>query len=114
MDELEILRAQKRAALNAAHQAPQEYGNSQYEKQAELQQQIEMLEAVVKQYLAADAIARLGTLKLAHPEKALQAMVVLGQFIKAGKIRAPLSDEQFKDIIRMMTPDKKETTIKRV
>lgn len=107
MDELEQLRAQKIAALK------EQYGGGS-EQQAELQQQVAMLEAVVKQHLDAAAVSRLGTLKLAHPEKALQAMVVLGQLIKAGKIRQPLADEQFKDIIRMMTPEKKETTIKRI
>src|SRR3989338_2389692 len=110
MDELEQIRAQKIAALK------EQYGDAQESQagQAELQQQVAMLEAVVKQHLDAAAIARLGTLKLAHPEKALQAMVVIGQLIKAGKIRQPLADEQFKDIIRMMTPEKKETTIKRI
>lgn len=107
MDELEQLRQQKIAALK------EQYGAGQ-EQQAELQQQVAMLEAVVKQHLDATAVSRLGTLKLAHPEKALQAMVVIGQLIKAGKIRQPITDEQFKDIIRMMTPEKKETTIKRI
>ncbi len=107
MDELEQLRQQKIAALK------EQYGAGR-EQQAELQQQVAMLEAVVKQHLDAAAVSRLGTLKLAHPEKALQAMVVIGQLIKAGKIRQPVTDEQFKDIIRMMTPEKKETTIKRI
>jgi len=70
MDELEQIRAQKIAALK------EQYGDAQESQagQAELQQQVAMLEEVVKHHLDAAAISRLGTLKLAHPEKALQAM----------------------------------------
>ena len=111
MDELEQLRAQKMAALRQMSAAQQE--NNQ-QKNSELQQQLEMLEAFVKQYLAPDAVSRLGNIKLAHPETALQVMVGIAQLVKGGKITRPLADEQFKEIIKLMTPEKKETTIKRV
>ena len=106
MDELEEIRKQKLAAM-------QQNMQEQQEKQAEIEQQVEMLEAFVKQHMSAEAISRFGNIKLAHPEKAVQLLVVAGQLIKAGKIKEKISDEQLKQLLTMMDSEKKEFTIKR-
>ncbi len=112
MDELEQIRKQKLAAMQQQMNNDQ---NNQLQQQAELQQQMEMLEGVIKKHLSAEALVRFGTIKLAHPEKAVQVMLVLAQLIKSGKIGddKKVSDDQFKELLRMMTPEKKEFTIKR-
>jgi programmed cell death protein 5 len=112
MDELEQIRKQKLAAMQQEMSNNQ---NNQIQQHAEMQQQMEMLEGVIKQHLSSEALVRFGTIKLAHPEKAVQVMVIIAQLLKSGKIpnNQKISDEQFKELLRMMTPEKKEFTIKR-
>ena len=72
--------------------------NSEIKEQIELNQQIEMLENIAKQYLSKEAISRYGNLKAAHPDVAIQAIAVIAQ--AAGQIKEKISDEQFKNILK--------------
>jgi len=104
--ELEALRNQKIAELqNSAAEVSQE--------EAQLQQQIEQLEAMVKHKMTKEALQRYGNLKTAHPEKAIQVLVVLGQLVQQGKLEQ-INDESLKEILLKLTPEKKDFKIKKV
>ena len=84
------------------------------EEQMQFQQQVQQLEMVVKQKLTKQALERFGNIKSAHPEKAIQLLAVLGQAIQSGQIKDQIDDEQLKEILIKLTPEKKEFNIKRI
>ncbi len=109
MDELEQIRKRKLEQLQRLQQ--ERIQPSQEETQ--LQQQIEQLELIVKQALTKEALQRYGNLKAAHPEKAMQLLVILAQAIQQGQINQ-VDDKTLKEILIKLTPEKKEFKIKRV
>ena len=109
MDELEDI---KRRKLDQLRRQQEEAIINQAEEQAQAQQQIEQLELIVKQVLSKEALIRYGNIKVAHPEKAIQVLVVIAQLIQQQNIQK-LTDEQFKEILKKLTPKKREFKIKR-
>lgn len=85
----------------------------QKEDQAQLHQQIDMVENFAKKYLDSKAISRFGNLKAAHPEKAIQVTAVIVQAVQSGQIQQKLSDEQFKQLLMNMESKKREIKITR-
>ena len=86
----------------------------QAEEQAQIQNQIEQVESLVRQFLTKDALARYGNLKAAHKEKAMQLLVVLFQAIQKGQVKGKIEDSLLKRILEQLTPKKKEIKIRRV
>ena len=101
----------KRRKIEELQRKILEKQNSELKEQIELNQQIEMLENIAKQYLSKEAISRYGNLKAAHPDVAIQAIAVIAQ--AAGQIKERISDEQFKNILKQMQKPKKEFKILR-
>src|SRR3989344_3851791 len=101
----------KRRKIEELQRKILEKQNSELKEQIELNQQIEMLENIAKQYLSKEAISRYGNLKVAHPDVAIQAIAVIAQ--AAGQIKEKISDEQFKNILKQMQKPKKEFKILR-
>lgn len=64
----------------------------------QLQQQINKLELALKQIMTRDAIQRYGNLKLAFPERALQALLVISQLVNSGKI-TQVDDSALKNVL---------------
>jgi DNA-binding TFAR19-related protein (PDSD5 family) len=83
------------------------------DEQKQLLKQIEILEQKVKQQLSREAITRYGTLKAGHPDKAMQALLILAQLMEAKQITHKLSDEEFKSILMQIQQPKKQFTLKR-
>lgn len=83
----------------------------QLNRQLKIQQQVEMLELAVKQKLTKEAVERYGNLKAAHPEKAVQLLAVLAQFMERYE---KIDDNMLKEVLMSMSPEKRETKIKRV
>jgi len=110
MDELEALKRKRLEELRRQQEASWE---DQRAEETQLKQQLEELEGIVKQILTKDALSRYGNIKAANPEKAVQVLVVLGQLIQQGKIRE-INDAQFKEILKKLTPEKKDFKIKRI
>ena len=69
-------------------------------------------EAVVKQVFTKDALSRYGNIKAAHPEKAIQVLVVLGQLIQQGKVNQ-INDAQLRELLKKLTPEKTDFKITR-
>lgn len=111
MAELSDIRKRK---LQELMQLQQEKLQQQSSEQAQLQQQIDYMETAVKRFFTKEALARYGSLKTAHQEKALQILVVLFQAIQKGQIQDKIDDSTLKNLLEQMTPKKREINIKRV
>ena len=105
MDELEGIRRRKLEELRK-----QQLNQMQEEQQ--LQQQVQQLEEIVKQVLTKEALERYGNLKAAYPDRAVQLLVILAQAIQSGQI-TKIDDDTLKEILKKLTPKKKEFKIKR-
>lgn len=82
------------------------------QEKAQLEHQIAQLEAVAKTLLTKEALQRYGNVKAAHPEKAVQLLLVIGQMIHKGNAKK-IDDEQLKRMLVMLQPKKKQIKITR-
>lgn len=103
----ELKRKKMESIMMQQGHAPQ-----QMQEQAKLEQQVEELEAAVRMTMTKEAVARYGNLKTAHPEKALQLLVVLGQALQHGQIKQ-VDDNILKQVLMKITPEKREMRIKK-
>ncbi|MBI3033886.1 hypothetical protein HYY72_01895 [Candidatus Woesearchaeota archaeon] len=108
-DEIEEI---KRKKLEALQRQYQEGIHQQAAEEQEAQQQIAALEAAVKSRLSKEALQRYGNIKAAHPEKAVQLLIVLGRLIQLGRVNM-ISDENLKAVLQKMDAEKRETRITR-
>jgi len=90
MDELEKLRQQKIQEIQNQY-------SDQHSQQQEAEQQIQALEHIVKSKLTKKAVERYGNLKTAHPQKAIQLLLVLA---RSGQ--SEINDDQLKSILKKM------------
>ena len=104
----------KRKKLEELMRFQQEKLQQQTNEQSQMQQQIEQMEDIVRQFFTKEALARYGSLKTAHHEKALQLLLILFQAIQKGQIQGKVDDSTLKKILEQLTPKKKEIKIKRV
>lgn len=81
------------------------------QEQGEIQEQLEQLETLAKRFMSPEAIARYGNLKAVHTEKAIQSIVVIAQLIQQKKITEKITDDQYKNLLLRLTPEKKEFRI---
>ena len=102
MDELEAIRQKRLAEMQ---QSPE------LQERIQLQQQVAQIESAAKLWMDAEAVSRYGTLKAAHPEKALQTAILIAQFVQSGKITKVITDEQLKELLIYLDEKKKETKI---
>ena len=109
MDELEKIRQKKLEQLKKLQQENLQQSN----EEAQAKQQLEQLEMIVKQKLTKEALQRYGNLKAAHPEKAVQVLIVLAQAIQQSQIEK-VDDDTLKQLLIKLTPQKKDFKIKRV
>jgi len=78
----------------------------QTQKQVELLKQIEALEKIAKQYLSKEALVRYGSLKSAHPEKAIHSITIIVRLIQQGQLKEILSDDDFRSLLIKMEKSK--------
>ncbi|GEM_PF-1911037 len=87
--------------------------NKQLEAERKLQQEIAKLETIVKAKLSREALTRYGNVKAAHPELALNLILVLANLINQGRITEQISDAQLKEFLKQLSA-KKSFNIKRM
>ena len=104
MNELEAIKQRKLAEL-------QQHQQHSFADEQQIQQQVEQLDAIIKQKLTKDALQRYGNIKVAHPEKALQLLMVLSQALQRVD---QVNDAMLKDILIKLSPEKKQFKIKRM
>ena len=98
MTDIEELKRKKLEEL----QRQQQETNSE---EAQIQQQVEQLESVVKQRLTKKALERYGNLKTAHPELAVQLLILLSQAIQTNQIKT-IDDDALKNLLMRLQPKK--------
>jgi len=74
-------------------------------EETQIQQQVEQLESVVKQRLTKKALERYGNLKTAHPELAVQLLILLSQAIQTNQIKT-IDDDALKNLLMRLQPKK--------
>ena len=110
MDELKEIKQRKMEELKNSQLKQMQQQN---QEEAEMKQQITQLEMVVKQALTKEALQRYGNLKTGYPDKAVQLLVILAQAIQSGQA-TKIDDNMLKEVLKKITPEKKEIKIKRV
>ena len=110
MDALEEIKKRK---LHEFRKKQLEEMQQQAQEQQQLQQQIQQLEIMVKQAFTREALERYGNLKAAFPDRAVQLLVILAQAIQSGQI-TKIDDNTLKEILKKLSPEKKDIKIKRV
>ena len=81
--------------------------------EAELMQQIILLENIAKKNMSKEAISRYGNLKIAHPETAIKAITMLAQASQLNQIHEPISDTDFKTLLLEIQKGKKQFNVKK-
>ena len=110
MSELEEIRKRKMEELQ--HKYMQDAAN-QAQQEAQVQDQIGQIEAVVRQRLTKEALQRYSNIKAADPDKATQLLLLLAQFLQSGKM-GMITDDILKQILIRTSQKKREMKIKRV
>lgn len=110
MTELEAIKKRKLAELQAAQQHTS-IAQTQANEEAKLAEQMAQLEAMAKQVMTKEAKQRFGTVKLAHPKIAMNALLAILQAMQSGKLRK-IDDESLKDLLRTIS-QKREVKITR-
>mgnify|MGYP001598766610 CR=1 FL=1 len=84
---------------------------NEMQEKLKLQQQINALETLAKQYMTNEAISRYGNIKSAHKEKALQLIAIIAQLIQKNQIQEKITDAQLKQLLINLNEPKRETKI---
>ena len=78
----------------------------------QMQQLEEMKKKLLNAILSKEAYERLARVRLANPQIAAQAELYLLQIQQSGKLQGTVTDEQLKEILKMIT-SKRETKIRK-
>ena len=105
-EELEAIRRQK------IEQMQQEQAGAATEEQRR-QELEEAKKNIIRQILSSEARERLNTIRMAKPDLAELLENQLIALAQTGRIKSMISDAQFKEILRQITPKKREITIRR-
>jgi len=108
-DELAEIRRRRMEQLQREAQGRQGQ-EEEYARQQQMEAQIQM---ILKQILEPQARERLNTIKLTRPEFAQAVEQQLVMLAQSGRIREKISDDQLKQILRQLTPAKRDFSISR-
>ncbi|MFW5902744.1 MAG: DNA-binding protein [archaeon] len=89
----------------------QEQGKEQQE-QAEKQANA-IKKQMLKKALTKEARERLGRIRAANPEKAEQLGLLVIKVWRSGQIQGKIDDDKFKQLLKQISSNKRETNIKR-
>jgi programmed cell death protein 5 len=105
-EDLEAIRRRKLEQI----QQQQFAGESEEQRRQEL---AEAKNSLLRQILSSEARERLNTIRMAKPEFAEVLENQLIALAQTGRIKGMISDAQLKDILRQITPKKREIKIER-
>lgn len=110
-EELEELRKKRLQELELQQKLAEEQSEAQEQKLREFEEQKKQL---MRQILTIEARERLGRIRIAKPEFVAGVEQQLIMLAQSGQIDSPISDEMLQQILRKLTPKRKEITIKRI
>jgi len=110
MDNIEEIRKKKLEELKMNQLDSMQ---QQQKEEENMNQQVQQLEAIVKQAFTKEALQRYGNLRAAFPERAVQLLVILAQAIQSGQI-TKIDDNTLKEVLKKISPKKSDIKIKRV
>ncbi|WP_309492873.1 DNA-binding protein [Candidatus Hecatella orcuttiae] len=102
-EELERLKQQRMVELRRQAAAEEAKVRAESEKQA-----------LLRVILTPEARLRLSNIKMVRPEFAEQLERQLIQLAQSGRVPAPLTDQQLKELLRRLTSTRKDITIRRI
>lgn len=113
MSSLEELRRRRVEQIKQA-QLQQQY-NVQGNEEVETASRLQQLENLVKQVLTKEALQRYSNLNVAHPDKAINLLMIIGNAIQSNQLTAEkkITDEELKNLLMRITPKKREIQIKK-
>ncbi|MEM2957102.1 MAG: DNA-binding protein [Candidatus Freyarchaeota archaeon] len=103
----EIEEIRRRRMLQLQQQIAEAQRQERAQREYETQKQ-----AVLRQILTPEARSRLTNLKIVKPDFADQIELQLIQLAQAGRITAPLTDEQLKNILRQLQERRRDIKVK--
>ncbi|HIH42830.1 TPA: hypothetical protein HA246_04250 [Candidatus Woesearchaeota archaeon] len=111
MSSLEELRRRRSEQIKQA-QLQQQY-NDQGNEEAQTVAKLQQLENLVKQVLTKEALQRYSNLKVGHPDKAMNLLMIIGSAIQSNQLNAEkkVTDEELKNLLMRLTPKKREVKI---
>jgi len=105
-EELEAIRKKKMLELQKRF--------SQEQQQIRVQEQLEMQkQAILRRILSPEARQRLANLKMIKPEFTGQIELQLIQLAQAGRLSIPVTDDQLKQILTQLQPQRRDIKIRR-
>lgn len=104
-EELERIRAQRLAELQAQQQRAEEIRRAQEEAEAQK-------EAVLRRILTPEARQRLTNIRMVRPDYAEQLEVQLIQLAQTGKVNLPITDEVLKRLLAQIQRQQRKRDIK--
>jgi programmed cell death protein 5 len=108
-DELNELRKRRLAQLQQ-QAGDQQAMQEELERQQRAKSQIQM---VLMSILEPDARERLNTIKLTKPDFASAVEQQLVQLAQSGRLKKKITDSQLKELLRQLTPARRDYTIAR-
>jgi len=106
-DELAEIRRQRMMQMQQQQMAEQD----QIQRQQQMQAQIQ---SVLMQVMEPEARERLNTIRLTKPEFAASVEQQIVSLAQSGRLRNKITDEQLRQLLTQIVPQKKEFNIRRV
>ncbi|ABN07647.1 DNA-binding protein [Methanocorpusculum labreanum] len=106
-DELAEIRRQRMMQMQQQQMAEQD----QIQRQQQMQAQIQ---SVLMQVMEPEARERLNTIRLTKPEFAASVEQQIVSLAQSGRLRQKITDEQLRQLLTQIVPQKKEFNIRRV
>jgi DNA-binding TFAR19-related protein (PDSD5 family) len=113
-DELNMLREQRRAALQQQLEAQASQQADAEVQQQQAQMEAAQLDGAMRNLLSNDARSRLATLSLATPARAASIKNSILQLHQQGKFTAPMSDEELKQLLSTQSKSRRSASIRRI
>jgi programmed cell death protein 5 len=107
MDDIEAIRKKKLRELQEQAQSQQDF---QEEQQQEFEEQKKQ---ALRAILTDEARERLGRIKAARPELAENLENQLIMLAQSGRLKSKITDEQLKELLAKLLPQKRDITIRR-
>jgi DNA-binding TFAR19-related protein (PDSD5 family) len=113
-DELNMIREQRRAALQQQLEAQASQQADAEVKAQQAQLEATQLEGAMRTLLSNEARARLATLSLATPARTSAIKQSIVQLYQQGKFTPPMSDEQLKQMLASHSKSRRSASIRRI